>query len=107
MTKRFIAAAIAAIAVMSSLTAQTIDDTKILVFRKSGVTNVFHSNTLKGIELSHFDADSVEHAEIVSQAFRRTDGTSMLIPIADIDSVAFGARDIITPKPGVRRLTQE
>lgn len=90
-----------------SILAQSDEHKQILVFRKSGVTNIFYADKIERIELTKFDADSVEHDEIVSQAFVRTDGTAVIVPIADIKSVEFGSRNSIKAKESVRRLTDE
>lgn len=81
--------------------------TKILVFRTSGEIDVFNTDEISRIELSRFDRDSVEHQDYVSQAFFRSDATCTIIPIAEMDSVVFGERNIIETKAHVRRLTAE
>lgn len=80
---------------------------QILVFRKSGATEIFYADRISRIELSKYDADSVEHDDYTTQVFHRTDGTHMMVPLADIDSVAFGARQSVKPRKEVRRLTRE
>lgn len=90
-----------------SILAQSDEHKQILVFRKSGVTNIFYADKIARIELTKFDADSVEHDEIVSQAFVRSDGSAVIVPIADISSVEFGSRNSIKAKESVRRLTDE
>lgn len=90
-----------------SILAESDEHKQILVFRKSGITNIFYSDKVARIELTKFDADSVEHDELVSQAFVRSDGSAVIVPIADIDSVAFGSRNTIKTKASVRRLSDE
>lgn len=90
-----------------SILAQSDEHKQILVFRKSGVTNIFYADKIARIELTKFDTDSVEHDEIVSQAFVRSDGSAVIVPIADISSVEFGSRNSIKAKESVRRLTDE
>lgn len=92
---------------MVSVLAQDVEHKQILVFRKSGITNIFYANQIEKIALSKLDANEVEHDEIISQVFMRTDGTSVIIPIADIRSVEFGSRNSIKPKEAVRRLTDD
>lgn len=89
------------------LVAQDGKGTKILVFRNSGEINVFNSDSISKVELSVFDADSVEHSDYVSHVFYHMSRQPMVIPLTDIDSVAFGVRNIIEPKKGVRKLSDE
>lgn len=105
MKRRLLSSVIIFVFVAVSLFAQSNEHKQILVFRKCGITNIFYSDKLSKIELSKFDSDSVEHNEIVSQVFFRKDDTSVVIPIADIDSVAFGSRNTVRAKNNVRRLT--
>lgn len=81
--------------------------TKMLVFRNTGEINVFNTGEISKIELSSFDKDSIEHEDFVSQVFYQNDSVFTAVPIAEIDSVAFGVRNIIEPKHGVRKLTDE
>lgn len=80
---------------------------QILVFRKSGDINMFYADKIAKIEMSKYDCDSIEHDEYVTQVFHRSDKSFIAIPIADIDSVAFGSRKSIVTKPNVRRLTDD
>lgn len=97
---------IAAISILG-LYAQESEGSKILVFRNTGEINIFNSDSISKVELSVFDADSIAHEEFVSQVFHHKDSSTVAIPLAEIDSVAFGYRNIIEPKKGVRRLTDE
>lgn len=89
------------------LTAQNGTGTKILVFRNNGEISAFNTSDISKIELSCFDNDSTEHADFVTQVFHRSDNSFTMIPISEIDSVAFGVRNYIEPKLGVRKLTDE
>lgn len=89
------------------LTAQNNTGTKILVFRNNGEISAFNTADISKIELSCFDNDSTEHADFVTQVFHRSDDSFTMIPISEIDSVAFGVRNYIEPKAGVRKLTDE
>lgn len=79
----------------------------ILIFRTNGVIDLLYSDEVSKIELSKFDADSIEHGDYVSQVFYLASDSILRISIEDIDSVAFGARTSIKPKNNVRRLTDE
>lgn len=107
MRKRLLLFIAAFASVTISILAESDEHEQILVFRKSGVTNIFYSDKVARIELTNLDADSVEHDDIVSQAFVCSDGSAVIVPIADIDSVAFGSRNKIKVKESVRRLTDE
>lgn len=106
MRHSIIALLIAAISTLG-INAQNTEGSKILVFRNTGEINIFNSDSISKVELSVFDADSIEHEEFVAQVFHHKNNAAVSIPIAEIDSVAFGYRNIIEPKPGVRRLTDE
>lgn len=74
---------------------------QVLVFRNTGEINLFYSNQLDSIVLSKYDADSILYEDNVSQVFYNAD-TTMLIPISEIDSVAFGSRNEMKLYDGVR-----
>lgn len=78
---------------------------QVLVFRNTGEVNLFYSDRLDSIVCSSFDKDSVLHEEPVSQIFYAKD-TTMLIPLAEIDSVAFGNRNVMEFKRDVCELTE-
>lgn len=80
---------------------------QLLVFQKTGKIDIFYTDELENIEFSKFDKDSLEYNEYVSQVFRSKGGKETIIPLAEIDSVTFGSRKQITPKNGVRCLTDE
>lgn len=86
-------------------TAQT-DDEQVLVFRNTGEVNLLYSNEIDSIVHSPFDCDSVEHPTFVSQVFYTKD-TTLVVPIEEIDSVAFGARNSMEYRADVRRLHEE
>lgn len=86
---------------------QEIGGSKILIFRNTGEINIFNSDSISKVELSIYDTDSIAHDEFVSQVFHHKNNKVVAIPLAEIDSVAFGYRNIIEPKKGVRRLTDE
>lgn len=96
---------ICAVAATVALHAQS-DEEQVLVFRHSGEVNLFYASRLDSITLSVYDADSVLHDGVVSQVFHSQD-TTMFVPIAEIDSVAFGSRNAIEMHPGVKELTAE
>lgn len=80
------------------------EDEQVLVFRHTGEVNLFYTSLLDSITLSVYDADSIRHDEVVSQVFHSVD-TVLVIPIAEIDSVAFGNRNEVQMRQGVRELT--
>lgn len=90
------------------MTAQSASESRqILVFRNTGEINVLQSGEISKIELSRFDNSDVEHDEYVSQIFYRNDDTRLVVPLSEIDSVAFGVRNFVVPKPQMRRLTDD
>lgn len=74
------------------LSAQTDKGEQVLVFRNTGEVNLFFSSQLDSIGISRFDASGKEYDNCVSQIFYSQD-TVMVVPISEIDSVAFGARN--------------
>lgn len=83
--------------------AQTETD-QLLVFRNTGEVNLLYSNEIDSVVCSVYDKDSVAHDEFVTQVFYTPD-TTLVVPIAEIDSVAFGSRNIVEYKDNVRRLS--
>lgn len=83
--------------------AQTEND-QLLVFRNTGEVNLLYSNEIDSVVCSVYDKDSVAHDEFVTQVFYTPD-TTLVVPIAEIDSVAFGSRNIVEYKDNVRRLS--
>lgn len=77
------------------------------MFRNTGEINIFNSDSISKVELSVFDSDSIQHDNFVTQVFQHKNSSFTAIPLEEIDSVAFGYRNIIEPKKGVRRLTDE
>lgn len=78
-------------------------DEQILVFRNDGSINLFRSEKLTEIACSTIDADGFPHENVEYQHFIFSD-TTIVIPIAEIDSVTFGNRDRIQPKKNARRI---
>jgi len=76
------------------------DDSQVLVFRNSGEVNLFYEAEIDSMIMSKTDTAGTEHEDYVSQVFYTKD-TTMVIPIAEIDSVAFGSRNVVEYKPGV------
>ena len=87
------------------LTAQD-EGEQVLVFRNTGEVNLLYTNRLDSMTLSHVDAEGVLHEEPVSQVFWSQD-TVMIIPIAEIDSIAFGERNVMEFQEDVKKLTHE
>ena len=83
--------------------AQTERGEQVLVFRNTGEVNLFFSEQLDSIVYSRLDTANVEHENIVSQIFYSPD-TAIVIPINEIDSVAFGSRNETVFKKEVRQL---
>lgn len=79
---------------------------QVLVFRKDGEVNLFYGEEIDSMVLSKMDADSVEHEDYVSQVFYAKD-TVAVIPIAEIDSVAFGSRNVMEFRDGVVVIDEE
>ncbi|MDE6722446.1 MAG: hypothetical protein K2J84_09930 [Bacteroidaceae bacterium] len=94
---------VTSIVAMMTLHAQS-DGGQVLVFRYSGEVNLLHASRLDSITLSVYDADSVMHGEAVTQVFHARD-TTLVVPLAEIDSVAFGSRNIAEMRPGVKEMT--
>lgn len=89
----------------ANVAAQT-DGEQVLVFRNTGDINLFYSSEIDSIVVSDYDADSVLHDTPVSQVFYTKD-TIMLVPLAEIDSVAFGSRNTMEFCAGVRQITAD
>lgn len=80
------------------------EDEQVLVFRNTGEVNLFYTNTLDSVTSSCIDAEGVLHGEPVSQVFWSKD-TVMAIPLAEIDSVAIGDRNVMEFQEDVKQLT--
>ncbi len=85
-------------------TAQNEDEQQVLVYRNSGEIHLFFAHELDSIVLSHFDADSLWYETPVSQVFHTAD-TACVVPLCEIDSVAFGSRNETVLQPNARILT--
>lgn len=81
--------------------AQTERGEQVLVFRNTGEVNLFFSEQLDSIIYSRIDTANIKHEKIVSQIFYSPD-TAIVIPINEIDSVAFGSRNEVVFKKDVR-----
>lgn len=103
--KRLLTFAVLTISVISSLANKT-DHEQILVFRNTGEVNLFYSDEIKSIECSNEDLNGDLHELPICQKFNLQD-TTIIIPINEIDSVAFGPRNQIVPKSDARRLGDE
>lgn len=88
---------------ISSIAAQD-ESEQVLVFRSTGEVNLFYSNQIDSIECSHWSIDSVWHDDVITQVFYTRD-TTLVIPLEEIDSVAFGNRNIIEFENDVKELT--
>ncbi len=82
------------------------EEEQVLVYRNNGEINLFFAHELDSIVPSYYDADSIQHEGIVSQAFCTPD-SAYLIPLNEIDSVAFGARNEVEYHKDVRVMTAE
>lgn len=80
------------------------EDEQLLIFRNTGEVNLLYSNEVDSIVCSCMDKDSLLHDDFVSQIFYAKD-TVMFVPISEIDSVAFGQRNVTKYKEDVRQLT--
>lgn len=82
------------------------DKDQVIVFRNTGETNLFYAHELDSISLSCYDADSVVHDELASQVFYAKD-TTLIVPLCEIDSVAFGTRNVVEYYEDVRIITPD
>ena len=81
------------------------ESTQILIFRNTGEVNLLYSEKLDSIVFSRMAPDSVWYDSIVSQIFYSVD-TALIVPIAEIDSVAFGPHNVIELKKNVINLKE-
>ena len=86
-------------------TAQT-EAYQVLVFRNTGEVNLLYAGEIDSITVSDTDAEGVAHGGPVCQVFHTAD-TAIVVPIAEIDSVAFGSRNEIELRGGVRDITRD
>lgn len=82
------------------------ENEQVLVFRNTGEVNLLYSNKIDSIVCSYLDKDSLLHDDIVSQIFYTQD-TTMIVPISEIDSVAFGQRNVVDFKDDVIQLSNK
>lgn len=80
------------------------NSTQILVFRNTGEVNLFFTSEIDSIVTSRINKNNVVNESVISQHFYTKD-TCYVIPIAEIDSVAFGNRNVTEFKKDVRILT--
>ncbi len=88
------------------IAAQNEEEEQVLVYRNNGEINLFFAHELDSIVPSYYDADSIRHEEIVSQAFCTPD-SAYIIPMNEIDSVAFGSRNEVEYHKDVRVMSAE
>lgn len=105
MTRIIILLIILAAAMTQPIKAQS-DDEQVLVFRNTGEVNLFFTSEIDSIVMSCYDADSVMHDRPVSQVFHTAD-TALVVPVNEIDSVAFGSRNTMEFREGVRQITAD
>ena len=79
---------------------------QLLIFRNTGEVNLLYSNEVDSIVCSYLDKDSIQYDDYVSQVFYAKD-TTLIVPIAEIDSVAFGQRNVMKYKENVHQLTSK
>ncbi|MDO5447133.1 MAG: hypothetical protein Q4F34_05085 [Prevotellaceae bacterium] len=79
---------------------------QVLVFRNTGEINLFYADQLDSIVRTKYDADSILHEDYVSLVYYAVD-TTMVIPLAEIDSVAFGSRNEMKFYDGVRIIDED
>lgn len=79
---------------------------QVLVFRNTGEVNLLYASEIDSITVSDTDAEGVAHGGPVCQVFHTAD-TAIVVPIAEIDSVAFGSRNEIELRGGVRDITRD
>ncbi|MBD5304712.1 MAG: hypothetical protein HDS12_00240 [Bacteroides sp.] len=78
----------------------------LLIFQKSGKIESFDADIISSIELSEEDENGIVKEGKLNQVFN-FDDKSVFIPVADIDSVVFGDKNVILPKPGARKIHDE
>lgn len=78
---------------------------QVLVFRNTGEVDLLYSENIDSIIFSKMSPDSLIYDSIVSQIFYSKD-TILIVPIAEIDSVAFGNRNNIVLKQNVINLKE-
>lgn len=85
--------------------AQTVDE-QVLIYRNTGITDLLYTSELDSIVLSCKDAKGTTYDEPVSQVFYAQD-TTLVVPIAEIDSVAFGNHNVIEFYEDVKQFSAE
>lgn len=103
MKKRIVITILSIFSFLNYLYAQN-EAEQLLVFRNTGEVNLLYSNEIDSIVCSCFDKDSVLYEDYVSQIFYARD-TVLFVPIAEIDSVCFGQRNVVEYKKDVYKLS--
>lgn len=78
----------------------------LLVFKNSGEVESFEMERIISIDFSDEDSEGGIHDKPVSQRIVMND-TTIMLPIAAIDSVVFGDREIIIPYQESRRISEK
>lgn len=77
------------------------DSEQVLIFRNTGEINLLFTTEIDSIVCRNVNIGESSNEEVLSQLFFTKDST-IAIPVAEIDSVAFGSRNAIEPKANVR-----
>ena len=77
------------------------DSEQVLIFRNTGEINLLFTTEIDSIVCRNVNIGESSNEEVLSQLFFTKD-TTIAIPVAEIDSVAFGSRNVIEPKANVR-----
>lgn len=85
--------------------AQAVDD-QLLIFRNTDEVTLLHLSEMDSIVTTRFDAEGKIYDEPTSQVFYAKD-TTIVVPIAEIDSVSFGAKNEIVFNDKVRKLSTD
>ena len=87
--------------------AEALDENdQLLIFRNTGEVNLLFQSKVDSIIMSTVDSSGVVYDEPVSQIFYTAD-TVLSVPIAEIDSVCFGSRNVMELRDEVRELSNE
>ena len=89
----------------SSIFAQD-DSGQVLIFRNTGEINLLFASEIDSIVCSSVKTENSNDEVVPSQLFYTKD-TTLVVPVSEIDSVAFGSRNAIEPKENVRMMASE
>ena len=89
----------------SSIFAQD-DSGQVLIFRNTGEINLLFASEIDSIVCSSVKTENSNDEVVPSQLFYTKD-TTLVVPVSEIDSVAFGSRNAIEPKANVRMMASE